>query len=89
MKAKIKTYYFSPTGGTLKVLRSFAEPLAMLLHADVEYHSYTLPQEREALPVFDKDDIVAKFLAQMVYVGTNASQRTALGLASDEVVREE
>lgn len=67
MKAKIKTYYFSPTGGTLKVLRSFAEPLAMLLHADVEYHPYTLPQEREALPVFDKDDIVV--WATPVYAG--------------------
>ena len=39
--------------------------------------------------IVDKDDVVAKFLAQTVYVSTNASQRSALGLASDEVVREE
>ncbi|GEM_PF-3269081 len=26
---KIKAYYFSPTGGTLQVLREFVEPLGM------------------------------------------------------------
>lgn len=49
------------------MLRSFVEPLAMLLHADVEYHSYTLPHEREVMPVFDKDDIVV--WATPVYAG--------------------
>ena len=65
--ARIKTYYFSPTGGTRQVAQYLAEKLGALLHAEVEYHSYTLPREREALPVFDADDIV--LWATPVYAG--------------------
>ena len=65
--AKVKAYYFSPTGGTLEVLRNFAEPLGRLLLAEVEYHSYTLPKEREELPQFYKDDVVV--WATPVYAG--------------------
>lgn len=65
--ARIKTYYFSPTGGTRQVAQHLAERLGALLHAEVEYHSYTLPREREALPVFDADDIV--LWATPVYAG--------------------
>lgn len=65
--ANVKTYYFSPTGCTFQVARHLAETLGRLLHAEVEYHSYTLPREREALPQFDKDDIVV--WATPVYAG--------------------
>ena len=65
--ARIKTYYFSPTGGTRQVAQYLAEKLGALRHAEVEYHSYTLPREREALPVFDADDIV--LWATPVYAG--------------------
>ena len=65
--AKVKVYYFSPTGGTRQVAGHLAERLGALLHAEVVYHSYTLPREREALPVFDADDIV--LWATPVYVG--------------------
>ena len=65
--AKIKTYYFSPTGGTFQVVRHLAETLGRMLHAEVEYHSYTLPREREELPQFDADDIV--LWATPVYAG--------------------
>ena len=65
--AKVKAYYFSPTGGTLEVLRNFAEPLGRLLLTKVEYHSYTLPKEREELPQFDRDDVVV--WATPVYAG--------------------
>ena len=65
--ARIKTYFFSPTGGTRQVAQHLAERLGALLHAEVEYHSYTLPREREALPVFDADDIV--LWATPVYAG--------------------
>ena len=65
--AKVKVYYFSPTGGTRQVAQHLAEKLGALLHAEVEYHSYTLPREREALPVFDADDIV--LWATPVYAG--------------------
>lgn len=65
--AKVKTCYFSPTGGTLQVARHLAETLGRLLYAEVEYHSYTLPKEREELPVFDKEDII--LWATPVYAG--------------------
>lgn len=64
---KIKVNYFSPTGGTLQVARRLAERLAGPLQADMEYRSYTLPHERETLPVFDKDDII--LWATPVYAG--------------------
>ena len=65
--AKIKVCYFSPTGGTLRVARLLAEAMDSMLHAGVEYHSYTLPNEREVLPVFDAGDIV--LWATPVYAG--------------------
>ncbi|MBQ6683349.1 MAG: EFR1 family ferrodoxin [Bacteroidales bacterium] len=65
--AKIKVYYFSPTNGTLQVAQHLAEKMGRALRAEVEYHSYTLPQEREVLPLFDADDIV--LWATPVYAG--------------------
>lgn len=56
--ATVKTYYFSPTGGTFQVAKYLTETIGQLLHAEVEYHSYTLPKEREALPYFDAEDII-------------------------------
>ena len=44
-----------------------AERVGEALDAAVEYHSYTLPQGREKLPVFDADDIV--LWATPVYAG--------------------
>lgn len=64
---KIKVYYFSPTGGTLKVAQYFAENLAKFLNADIEYHSYTLLEEREMMPVFEAEDVV--IWATPVYAG--------------------
>lgn len=63
----IKVYYFSPTGGTLQVAQRLAETLSERLQARVEYHSYTLPKERETLPVFEAEDIV--LWATPVYAG--------------------
>lgn len=67
MMAKIKVYYFSPTRGTLQVARHLANRMGEMLHTAVEYHSYTLPQEREELPSFDADDII--LWATPVYAG--------------------
>ena len=64
---KIKAYYFSPTGATRKVTQQVGERLAQELGASEEYHSYTLPHEREMLPVFEDDDIV--LWATPVYAG--------------------
>ena len=64
---KIKVYYFSPTGGTLAVARHLAEALCRELRTTAEYHSYTLPRERETLPAFAPDDII--IWATPVYAG--------------------
>ncbi len=64
---KIKIYYFSPTGETLHVAQHLGERLGQLIGAPTEYHSYTLPQEREELPTFEADDIV--LWATPVYAG--------------------
>ncbi len=89
--AKIKTYYFSPTGGTLLVARHLAETLGRLLHAEVEYHSYTLPREREELPQFDADDII--LWATPVYAGRIPNKtldfvRTALTHSSIQALKQ-
>ncbi len=88
--ARIKTYYFSPTGGTLQVVRHLAETLGRLLHAEVEYHSYTLPREREELPQFDANDIV--LWATPVYAGRIPNKtldyvRTALTHSSNQTFK--
>ena len=64
---KVKAHCFSPTGETRKVAQHLAERLGKKLHAEVDCRSYTLPPEREALPVFDADDIV--LWATPVYAG--------------------
>ena len=67
MMHRIKVYYFSPTGGTLQVAHRLAERVGEALHASVEYHSYTLPQERGKLPLVEAADIV--LWATPVYAG--------------------
>ncbi len=89
--ARIKTYYFSPTGGTRQVAQYLSEKLGALLHAEVEYHSYTLPREREALPVFDADDIV--LWATPVYAGRIPNKtldyvRSALTHSSNQAIKQ-
>lgn len=65
--AKLKAYYFSPTGGTFHVATRLAGHLAGRLGLPVECHSYTLPSEREVLPTLDADDVV--LWATPVYAG--------------------
>lgn len=65
--AKLKAYYFSPTGGTFHVAARLAGHLAGRLGLPVECHSYTLPAEREVLPTLDADDVV--LWATPVYAG--------------------
>ena len=67
MVKKVKTYYFSPTGGTLLVAQHLGERLGALLGAEVEYHSYTLPRERKELPQVEAGDVVV--WATPVYAG--------------------
>ena len=63
----IKVYYFSPTGGTRQVAQHLGDRLGALLGAEVEYHSYTLPREREELPQVEAGDVVV--WATPVYAG--------------------
>ena len=65
--SRIKVCYFSPTGGTLQVATRLAESIAKRLCVEVEYYSYTLPKEREVMPVFNAEDIV--IWATPVYAG--------------------
>lgn len=65
--AKLKAYYFSPTGGTFHVAEHLAGQLGGRLGLPVECHSYTLPAEREVLPTLDADDVV--LWATPVYAG--------------------
>ena len=64
---KVKIYYFSPTGGTWRVAQHLGDRLGELLGAEVEYHSYTLPRERETLPQVGAGDVVV--WATPVYAG--------------------
>jgi ferredoxin/NAD(P)H-dependent FMN reductase len=67
MMGKVKTYCFSPTGGTWQVAQHLGDRLGALLGAEVEYHSYTLPREREELPQVGVGDVVV--WATPVYAG--------------------
>ena len=67
MMGKVKIYCFSPTGGTRQVAQHLGDRLGALLGAEVEYHSYTLPRERETLPQVEAGDVVV--WATPVYAG--------------------
>ncbi len=63
----IRVFYFSPAGGTWQVAQHLGDRLGELLNAEVEYHSYTLPRERETLPQVEAGDVVV--WATPVYAG--------------------
>lgn len=55
---KIWAVYFSPTGGTEKVVRTAAEEIAGKLGLPLEVYDFTLPKKREAEIVFSEGDFV-------------------------------
>lgn len=55
---KIWAVYFSPTGGTEKVLRTTAEELAARLGLPLETYDFTLPGKREGELAFSEGDFV-------------------------------
>ncbi len=85
----IRALYFSPTGATLEVAQHLADALGRQLDVTVEYHSYTLPKERQTLPKFDNDDII--LWATPVYAGRIPNKtldyvRTALHAAGNKSI---
>lgn len=63
----VKAVYFSPTGGTEKVVRAIAEKVAATLNLPCAQEDFTLPSRRENPLVFEKGDIVV--LGTPVYAG--------------------
>ncbi len=55
---KVWAVYFSPTGGTKKVVTGTAEALAAKLGLAVEVYDFTLPKVREEEAVFGEGDVV-------------------------------
>ena len=54
----IRALYFSPTGGTEKILRAVAGALGQRLGLEPEYTSFTKPSEREAEFHFGPQDLL-------------------------------
>ena len=63
----IRALYFSPTGGTEKILRAVAGALGQRLGLEPEYTSFTKPSEREAEFHFGPQDLLV--MASPVYAG--------------------
>lgn len=55
---RIVAYYFSPTGGTLRATRMIAEAVGNIMNIPIEYHSYTLPEERNEFPKIEKGSLL-------------------------------
>lgn len=64
---KIHAIYFSPTGGTKKVITSLAMDLSESLHIKIEYINLTIFENRKKLYHFDDHSLV--LLAIPVYAG--------------------
>jgi ferredoxin/flavodoxin len=80
--------YFSPTGGTKKVVNSMACSFAAFTGCEFSEKDVTLPKQREGTPEFGVDDVV--FFGVPVYIGrmpnlirpffTSIKGRGALGI---------
>ena len=64
---RVCSVYFSPTGGTKKVVNTISSVLGDKLSLPVEIFDFTLPKERENPLVFNSDDIVV--IGTPVYAG--------------------
>ena len=67
MSKRICSVYFSPTGGTKKVVNTISSVLGDKLSLPVDIFDFTLPKERENPLVFNSDDIVV--IGTPVYAG--------------------
>ncbi len=64
---KVSALYFSPTGGTAKVVISMARSFAAATGCDYSEIDVTLPKQRESAPRFGADDVV--FFGVPTYIG--------------------
>ena len=67
MSKRICSVYFSPTGGTKKVVNTISSVLGDKLSLPVDIFDFTLPKGRENPLVFNSDDIVV--IGTPVYAG--------------------
>jgi ferredoxin/flavodoxin len=64
---KAVALYFSPTGGTAKVVRSMARAFSAVTGCKYSEIDVTLPGQRECAPLFEADDVI--FFGIPVYIG--------------------
>lgn len=64
---KIYAVYFSPTGGTQKIVCALANNLSASLHTKTEYINLTIFENRKKVYKFDQNSLV--LLATPVYAG--------------------
>lgn len=64
----VRTFYFSATGTTEKIVKTIAKKLGKRLeNKNVEHYNFTLPKYREYYPEYEKDDLVV--VGVPVYAG--------------------
>ncbi len=67
MVKRIVGMYFSPTGTTEKIVQELVEILAIKFECKKSYVDFTLPDVREKIQTFDKEDLVV--FGTPVYAG--------------------
>ena len=64
---KVWAVYFSPTGNAKKVITTMAKKAAECLGVSMEAFDFTLPENREGITSFEREDLV--FFSTPVYAG--------------------
>ena len=65
MVKRIVGMYFSPTGTTEKIVQELVEILAIKFECKKSYVDFTLPDVREKIQTFDKEDRLFSELRSM------------------------
>ena len=56
--SRVRAVYFSPTGNTESVVKTIAGQLAEELDVSLQIYDFTLPENREEVPVFKPDGLI-------------------------------
>lgn len=65
--SRVRAVYFSPTGNTESVVKTIAGQLAEELDVSLQIYDFTLPENREEVPVFKPDGLIV--FGMPVYAG--------------------